>query len=105
MKHKITFQQLQEYIDPDTDRPVKEWVTIKSAWCDIKTIKGSEYVSAATDREHVERTYRFIIRYTTGIDNSVQTRIKFKDRFFDIESILNDDEANRTMTIIGVEIV
>ncbi|MGS7463796.1 phage head closure protein [Bacillus paranthracis] len=103
MKDRITFQQLKEYIDPETDRPVKDWVDIKSVWCAIKTIKGREYISAASTRENVEKTYRFITRYTKDIDDSVKTRIKYKKRIFDMESILNDDEANRTMTIIGVE--
>lgn len=105
MKHRITFQQMQEYVDPDTDRVVTDWVDIKSVWCAVKTIKGREYLSAVTSREHVERTYRFIIRHTNGIDDSAQTRIKYKDRFFNMESVLNDDEENLTMTIIGVETV
>lgn len=104
-KHRITFQQFQETIDPDTDRVVIGWVDIKSVWCAIMTVKGSEYVSTATTKENIELTYRFIIRYTAGIDNSVQMRIKFNGRIFDIESILHDDELKKTITIIAVEVI
>lgn len=104
-KHRITFEQLIETIDPKTDRVIKKWSEIKKAWAIVKTIKGSEYVSAATTKENIERTYRFIIRYSLGIENSVQTRIKFNNRIFDIESILHDDELKKTITIIAVEVL
>lgn len=104
-RHRITFQQMQETIDPKTDRVVTDWVDVKSAWCAIKTIKGREYLSAATHREHAERTYRFIVRYTESVDSSVETRIVYKGRTFNIESILNDDEAQKTLTIIGTEVI
>lgn len=94
-RHRITIEQLQEVIDPDTDRVKKEWVQVRKLWCAIKTIKGNEYVSSAMEKERMERTYRFIIRYTPNIDNSIQTRINFKGRIFDIESILHDDEAKK----------
>lgn len=104
-RHRITIEQLQEIVDEKTDRVKKEWMPIKKCWCAIKTIKGSEYVSSALEKEQMERTYRFIIRYTPNIDNSVQTRINYKGRIFDIESILHDDEAKKTITIVGVEVV
>lgn len=104
-RHRIVIEQLQEFVDPNTDRVNKEWVPIKKVWCAIKTIKGSEYFSSALEKERMERTYRFIVRYTSGIDNTVQTRINFNGRIFDVESILHDDELQKTVTIIGVEVV
>ncbi|KEF40118.1 phage head-tail adaptor, putative, SPP1 family [Schinkia azotoformans MEV2011] len=104
-RHRITLQQFMETTDPVTDRVIKDWVDIKSVWSAIKTIKGSEYLSAATTKEHAEKTYRFVIRYTPGIDHSVQTRIKYNKRIFDIESILNDDEDRKTITIIAQEVI
>lgn len=104
-RHRITFQQFKETTDPETDRVVTDWVDVKTVWCAIKTIKGNEYLSAATQREHVERTYRFIIRYTPGINDSIQTRLVYKGRIFNIESILNDGESMKTLTIIGTEVV
>ena len=104
-RNRIIIEQLIETIDPITDRVMQKWSEIKKTWAIVKTIKGSEYVSAATTKEKVERTYRFIIRYSLGIENSVQTRIKFNNRIFDIESILHDDELKKTITIMAVEVL
>lgn len=67
------------------------------AWADIKTMKGSEYNFASLSG-NVGKS-RFIIRYIKGIKPNM--KIKYKGVTYDIESITNDDEQNRTITIIG----
>lgn len=68
-------------------------------WCAIKTVRGTEYVSAAATQN--ENIYRFIIRYRPGID--ARMKIDFKGRIFDIQSVLNDDELHNTLTIVAKE--
>jgi len=60
---------------------------------------GHEYFAAASVQ--AERTYRFIIRYTPGINETM--KIDFQGRQFDIQSVLNDDEGKKTLTIIATE--
>lgn len=70
------------------------------AWAMIKTLKGSEYLKAAAVR--AEKIYRFIIHYTPGITNSMI--VKYDKRTFDIiEPPTNDDEMDKTLTIIAKE--
>lgn len=70
------------------------------AWAMIKTLKGSEYLKAAAVR--AEKIYRFIIHYTPGVTNKMI--VKYDKRVFDIiEPPTNDDEMNRTLTIIAKE--
>ena len=70
------------------------------AWAMIKTVKGSEYLSAAAVRG--ERIYRFIIHYAPGITNDMT--IAYEGRKFDIiEPPINDDEMDSTLTIIARE--
>jgi SPP1 family predicted phage head-tail adaptor len=73
------------------------WEDSKLLWCMIKTTQGREYFAAASTQN--EKTTRFIVRYTTGIDESM--RIVHKDKVYEIESVINDDELNKTLTIIG----
>lgn len=76
------------------------WAQYKSAWAMIKTVKGSEYVAAASDQAEV--TYRFIIHYIPGISRNM--RIDFNGRIFDIiEPPINDDEMDETLTILARE--
>ncbi|HDR4573361.1 phage head closure protein (plasmid) [Bacillus cytotoxicus] len=76
------------------------WTELKKAWAMIKTLKGSEYMEASASQ--ATRIYRFVIPYTTGITELM--RINMKGRIFDIiEPPMNDDEMNRTLTIIAKE--
>lgn len=70
------------------------------AWAMIKTIKGSEYVAAASPQTSI--IFRFIIRYVAGV--TADMAIKYDERLFDIiEPPINDDELNKTLTIITKE--
>lgn len=82
---------------PDT----KKWLDFKTVWAMIKTLRGSEFYQAASMQ--AENTTRFVIRYTKGLNTNM--RIQYDNRFFDIQSIINDDERNVTLTIIAKEVV
>lgn len=67
------------------------------AWAAVKTLKGSEYNAAALAGSIFNT--RFIVRYNKNIESHYQ--IKFKGKVYDIESMENDDEQNRTMTLFA----
>lgn len=67
------------------------------AWADIRTMKGSEYTFASYTG-NVDQS-RFIIRYMEGI--KYHMFIRYKGLKYKIKSIVNDNENNRTLTIIG----
>ncbi|MCM3111679.1 phage head closure protein [Lederbergia lenta] len=70
------------------------------AWAMIKTLKGSEYLKAAAVQ--ATKIYRFVIHYTPGITNDM--KVSFDGRTFDIiEPPTNDDEMDKTLTIIAKE--
>lgn len=98
-KHRITFLQTVGTTDELGQVEESDPMEYKTMWAAIKTMQGKEYFAAAATQN--ENTVRFIIRYTSGINYEMQ--IRFKDRVFDIISIINDDEANKTLTIIAKE--
>lgn len=104
-RHRITFQQYDENATNENGFPVEDenekWSDVKTVWAMIKTLQGREYYEAAATQN--ENTVRFVIRYTTGINPDM--RIKYKDRAFEILSVINDDELNKTLTIIAKEVV
>ncbi len=98
-RHRVMFQKYSSGgKDPD-GFPVEGWQDVKAAWAMIKTLKGTEYFSASSTQN--ENQMRFIIHFTEGLNEDM--RILYDSREFDIESIINDDEENRTLTIIGNE--
>ena len=91
---RIEIMELQPNPGPE---PGEQETLFTKAWADIKTMKGSEYDSA-TIAGNVGKS-RFIIRYMKGIKPTM--KIKYKGLTYGIESITNDDENNRTITIIA----
>ncbi|MGG3987684.1 phage head closure protein [Bacillus smithii] len=103
-RHRITFQRYDENATNENGFPLEEdqrWQDVKTVWAMIKTLQGREYYEAATTQN--ENTVRFVIRYTSGINPDM--RIKYKERTFEILSVINDDEANKTLTVIAKEVV
>lgn len=100
LRHRITIQKFEDGVN-ENGFPVQTWIDVKSVWADLKTVKGSEFYQAASAQ--AQNDIRFIIRYTTGVNSDM--RISYKDRLFNIISIINDDERNKTLTIIGREVI
>ena len=98
---KIIFQESDGTTVNENGFEIENWQDAKDVWAMIKTLKGSEYFQASTT--HNENLSRFVIRYTIGLHPDM--RIVYSDRHFGIESIINDDEANKTMTIMCKEVI
>ena len=99
-RHRIFFQKLTTVKDELGQETEGEWENVTATWAMIKTLQGREYFAAASAQS--ERTSRFIIPYQRGIDSSM--RILFDNRVFDIvQPPINDDEMNKTLTIIARE--
>lgn len=97
MRNKIEIQEFIETIN-ENGYPVEDWQTKHHLWAKIKTVKGSEVIKAAAEIN--TETYRFIVRYTEGLN--AKQRIIFKGYTYDIQAVLNDDELQNTQTIIAV---
>ncbi|MDT2276122.1 head-tail adaptor protein [Paenibacillus larvae] len=73
---------------------------MQTVWACIKTLKGKEFGEAST-------TLRTKIQHglSSGIEKGFTSdmRIKYNNRYFDIEAIINDDEMNKTLTIHAKE--
>lgn len=97
-RNKIEIQEFNPDAVNENGYPEEDWETKHSLWANIKTVKGSETISASSELN--TDTYRFIVRYTSGLH--AKMRVLFKGRIFDIQAILNDDELLSTQTIIAV---
>jgi SPP1 family predicted phage head-tail adaptor len=82
--------------------PIEDWQPVMTVWAMIKTLRSKEYYQAASIQ--AENVYRFVIRYRDGVNSDM--RINYKGRIFEIISPpINDDEAGKTLTIMGRESV
>lgn len=92
-KHRIEIIEKKENEGPI---PGEEEVLFSKAWAAIKTNKGREH-NVASIAGNVGQS-RFIIRYMPGVKASMI--IKYKGLEYEIKSLENDDEDNRTITMI-----
>lgn len=97
-KHRIEIVELKPNEGPE---PGESEGLFSKVWADIRTMKGYEYDSA-TMAGNVGKS-RFIIRYMKGIKPTM--KVKHKELTYEIESMTNDDEDNRTITIIAKAIL
>lgn len=94
--------QLNQEMENEMGDIVTGWVSIKGMWAMMKTVKGREYTQAAAVQG--ENTVRFVTRYAPGLTNDM--RILHDDRVFEIIAPpINDDELNKTLTIMTKELV
>ncbi|WEY95772.1 phage head closure protein [Bacillus subtilis] len=103
LNKRITFLQYGNTTN-DEGFEIDGWTEVATVWAAVKTLQGREYIAAATIQ--AERTTRFIIRYSKRMNSLLNNkmRVKYGGREFEIKSIINDNEANVTFTIIGEEV-
>jgi len=100
-RNKITFKNYTQ-TENEMGDTINAWIVHSTRWAMIKTVKGKEFVQAASVQG--ERTVRFVVRYTKGLTNDM--RIIYDERTFEIIAPpINDDELNKTLTIMGREVV
>ncbi len=86
----ITIQQAADVRD-DYGEPDSTWSTFKTRRAKIAPLNGSRFFAARqfdTDISH-----EIVIRHTAGI--TTKMRVLFGSRVFEIDSVLNPQEANK----------
>lgn len=94
---RITIIGEEGYRD-DEGNWVSEWKPVAQLWARIFTVSGREYFAAASVQS--ETTLRFVIR-PPKFEVTPYHEIEFKGKRYAIESVLNDDFQNRTLTMIA----
>lgn len=83
----------------DSGGQSESWSTLMNLWVSIQPRIGIERFFAMRLEENI--THVIKARYFSGLDASM--RIKYKNRYFQIHSIINDDEDNQSQTILAIE--
>lgn len=98
LRHRITFQ-----VPITTVNEIGEEVTgysdFKTVWAAIEPLHGREFEEGNKNSNEV--THRIKIRYTPGLSGDM--KIIYKNREFDIQSIINVNERNRELHIMAIE--
>jgi len=98
LKHRIIFQQKTNVSD-GMGSSYEKWSTFATRWAAIWPVKAMERIENA--QEGQETTHRIKIRYLAGV--TAQMRVLYGSRTFEINSVINPDEANRELEILATE--
>mgnify|MGYP001255372296 CR=1 FL=1 len=98
LRHRIIFQRLVETTNEvgETVQTLEDYATV---WAAIEPTTGREYYEA--QKLQPELTYKITVRYRNDITPDMT--IKFKDRAFQITSIINPKERNEVLQIMCTE--
>jgi SPP1 family predicted phage head-tail adaptor len=79
--------------------PTGTWTTVATRWASIVPLQGREYHEA---RQHAAAVdHRITLRYLPGI--APKQRVRYGARLFDIEAVINVDEAGRELQLMAKE--
>ncbi|AFM40330.1 phage head-tail adaptor, putative, SPP1 family [Desulfosporosinus acidiphilus SJ4] len=98
LRHKINILTTTEGTNEAGDTILIPSV-YKTVWASVSPVSGKDYLEAK--KLQAELTYKFILRYTSGVTPDMQ--IEFKGRIFLIQDILNPLEINETIEIMAIE--
>ena len=98
LRHKITIETPSETSD-GLGGMTTTWNTLKSIWAAVMPLRGQEYIGAMQTTSEI--SHRVRIRYMSGV--TPKQRIKWGDRYFDIESVLNPSERNIMLELMCIE--
>lgn len=99
LNHRITFQSTA----PTSDNMggfTTVWADVATVWAAVWPTSGKERLQDM--KLQAEVTHKIRIRYWPSL--LPEMRIKFKDRYFRINSIINPDEAGEMLDLLCLEV-
>lgn len=100
IKHLITFQSYSETAN-EYGEEIKEFIDFETTYASIVPLSGKEYFNSETVNAQI--SHKIECRYISGVLPSM--RVKYGERVFNIESVINIREANKTLQIMAVEVI
>ena len=98
LREKIIFQKKTEPTGPVI--PLDDYEDYSSIWSEARFLRGKNFYAARA--ANVKIDVEFIIRYRTDLDETM--RIKFNDKFYNIEGIIPADNNRMYLIVKAYEI-
>lgn len=98
-RHRLVIQEEKIVGKNELNQPKKEWVTFAVVRGEVDPLRGREYI--ASKQVQAEITHRVSFRYIKGIKPSM--RVKWGDRIFEIESVINPMHQNYEIQLMCKE--
>jgi SPP1 family predicted phage head-tail adaptor len=100
LKHKVEIQSYSQTTN-DFGEVTKGYYVFKTVYSSITPISGKEYF--ASKQVNAEVSHKIEFRFVDGVLPTM--RIVYGARVFNIESVINIREENKTLQIMAVEAI
>jgi SPP1 family predicted phage head-tail adaptor len=98
-RHKLVIEEYVIVGWNELNQPQKDWKTFTTVRGEVDPLRGREYI--ASRQVQAELTHRISIRYIKGIKPSM--RVRWGDRIFEIQSVINPMEKNYEVQLMCKE--
>lgn len=99
---RIQLQAMGEEGFDENGYPIEAKPVYRVLWAMVKPVSATEYTKERANQ--TENITRFVIRYRKNLLVNDDMTIVYGGRNYAIESVINDDERDITLTIIGREV-
>jgi len=100
LRHRISIERAIETQDSSYNEAMLQWVLFAEVSASINPLSGRELIRAK--QVELEVDTEVIIRYLDGL--SPKMRIVYRDRVFEILSVINTEERNRELRLLCSEV-
>lgn len=101
LRHRIAIQANTPTRDSH-GQEIESWATVATVWGAVEPQRGGERFIDEANQLLAERTTQIVIRYWSGL--TIEHRISWNGRVFNIQGIINPDYRNREMRLTCEEI-
>jgi SPP1 family predicted phage head-tail adaptor len=98
LRHKILLQRKAMTTD-DYGGPVETWTDFSTPWASVEPLSGRELANAQA--VNAETTTKITMRYLAGV--TAADRIIFEGRFYNIQSVIDEEMRHRQLVILASE--
>ena len=77
------------------------WVALATVWGEIEPVSGRQVYADGHIEGHV--THRVVVRWRSDVTITVDMRLVYNGRMFNILSVINDGERNHQVTLLVEE--
>lgn len=81
------------------------WAEVCTVWASLKPLTGRQLALAQANTATSTATHEIRVRYRADLEGKVNFRVRYGERSYSINSILNMEEANRELRIAATEVV
>lgn len=94
LRHRIKIQK-QRYRPSDYGATIAEWHDLHNVWAEVKPLSGRELFVA--QQVQAETSAQIWLRYLADVDTTM--RVEFNGRFYQILSVINYRELNKSLIL------